>query len=127
MVGDELEREDELFDEIVEDENEDDRTDAALLDEDEAEDEFVPESIDPDDLSSGYDAGLPVGEVDVDEDTEGDDVVDASSDEPMTEFEVDAMTRRAAHGDEIELDLDDALADGVTTRNVPDVDSTLLD
>lgn len=62
---------------------------------------------------------LPAEEVDVDEDTEGDDVSDAGGDEPMTMTEVANPTPRI-HGDEVELDLDEALRTGRTVGEAPE-------
>jgi hypothetical protein len=67
-----LELEDEIFEEITEKEENETFSDAALLDEDEAEDEFVQGSVDVDDLATGFDATIPTREIGVDEDTQGD-------------------------------------------------------
>jgi len=68
----ELELEDEIFEEVAEEEEKETLSDAALLDEDEAEDEFVQGSVDADDLTTDFDATIPTREIDVDEDTQGD-------------------------------------------------------
>ena len=120
MVGDEEEIEDEIFDEIVEEDGEEISSDSALLAPDESEREFVQGSVDPEDLLSGYSTSSPAIEIDVDEDTEGDDVTDAGGDDPMTELEVDGETPSVVRGDEIELDLDEALNTGATTIRAPE-------
>jgi len=122
MPKDEEELEDEAFDDVAEQEDEENSTDAEALDDDESEDEFLQSSVDADDLASGYSTTVPAREVDVDEDTEGDDVTDAGDDKPMTEVEVDDAASDAAGRDEIELDLDVALTTGATTTEAPEGD-----
>lgn len=122
MPKDEEELEDEAFDDVAEQEDEENSTDAEALDDDESEDEFLQSSVDADDLASGYSTTVPAREVDVDEDTEGDDVTDAGDEKPMTEVEVDDAARDAAGRDEIELDLDVALTTGATTTEAPEGD-----
>lgn len=118
----ELELEDQIFEEITEVEEDEAASDAALLDEDEAEHEFVQESVDTEDLASGFDATISTREIDVDEDTQGDEVVDSAGEELMTQFEVADDVNRVVHGDEIELDLEDALATGRTVTEAPEGD-----
>jgi len=122
MPKDEEELEDEAFDDVAEQEDEENSTDTEPLDDDESEDEFLQSSVDADDLASGYSTTVPAREVDVDEDTEGDDVTDAGDDKPMTEVEVDDAASDAAGRDEIELDLDVALTTGATTTEAPEGD-----
>lgn len=100
-------REDELLNDVADD--------AALLD----DDVFAEELVDPEDLATGFDTTIAAEEVDVDEDTEGDDVSDAGGDEPMTMTEVANPTPRI-HGDEVELDLDEALRTGRTVGEAPE-------
>ncbi|HUV58327.1 MAG TPA: hypothetical protein VMV96_05960 [Acidimicrobiales bacterium] len=116
----ELELEDEIFEEITDEEEDETSSDAALLDEDEAEHEFVKGSVDPEDLATGFDATIPTREVDVDEDTQGDEVVEAGGDEIMTQFEVAGEVNDVVHGDEIELDLEDALRTGRSAIEAPE-------
>src|ERR1035441_8749783 len=97
-----MELEDEIFKEISEEEEDETSLDAALLDEDEDEDEFVQGSVDAKDLATGFNATIPTREVDVDEDIQGDEVVQASDEEPMTEFEFTNGASYVVHGDEIE-------------------------
>ena len=117
----ELELEDALFQEISAEEEDAALAEAALLDEDEDEDEFVQSSIDADDLSTGYSASVPGEEVDVDADTQGDEELDVA-DAPMTEFEGPNRPARTVHGDEVQLDLDEALATGETVTRAPEGD-----
>ena len=118
----ELELEDELFEEISAEEEDAALAEAALLDEDEDEDEFVQSSIDADDLSIGYSASVPGEEVDVDEDTQGDEEEPDVADAPMTEFEGPNRPVRTVHGDEVQLDLDEALSTGETVTRAPEGD-----
>jgi hypothetical protein len=114
-----LEGEDEIFEEIVNEEEADITLDAALTDEDEAEGEFVQGSVGAEDLSIGFDATIPMREVDVDEDTEGDEPVEIGDTEPLTELEVTDHRNDDDYGDEIELDLDDVLTTGRTVTEAP--------
>ena len=116
-----LELEDEIFEEITEEEEDETSLDAVLLDEDEAKDEFVQGSVDAEDLAAGFNATIPTREIDVDEDTQGDEVVGAGE-EPLTEHEVTGEANGVVHGDEIELDLDDALTTGRTVTEAPEGD-----
>ena len=117
------ERENEIFVEITKEEEDETSSDAALMNEDEAEDEFVQGSIDAGDLATGFNATIPTREIDVDEDTQGDEVVEAGGEEPMTEFEVtDGASNVVVHGDEIELDLEDVLTTGRTVIEAPEGD-----
>lgn len=122
MVRDshEIDEEDEIFEEIAEEEDSELNSDTALLD-DESEDEFVQDAIDPDDLQSGFSATVPMREIDVDEDTQGDEGPDVSE-EPLSQFEASGTASRSIHGDEIELDLDEALRTGRTVARAPDED-----
>jgi hypothetical protein len=117
-----LELEDEIFEEITEEEENETFSDAALLDEDEAEDEFVQGSIDVDDLATGFDATIPTREIDVDEDTQGDEGAETDGEVLLTRFEVADEANDVVHGDEIELDLEDALATGRTVTEAPEGD-----
>jgi hypothetical protein len=116
-----LELEDEIFEEITEEEEDETSSNAALLDEDEAENEFVQGSVDAKDLT-GFNATIPTREIDVDEDTQGDELVEASGEEPLTEFEVTGEANGVVHGDEIELDLEDVLRTGRTVTGAPEGD-----
>jgi hypothetical protein len=106
-------------DEIFEEEDREVTLDATLLD-NEPVDEFVQGSVDAEDLATGFNATIPTREIDVDEDTQGDEVPDAGSEEPLTQFEVSSEANRVVHGDEIELDLDEALATGRTITKAPE-------
>jgi hypothetical protein len=117
-----LELEGEIFEEITEEEEDETSSDAALLDEDAAEDEFVQGSVDAEDLATGFDATIPTREIDVDEDTQGDEVVEAGDEEPLTEFEVTGEANGVMHGDEVELDLENALTTGRTVTEAPEDD-----
>ncbi len=114
----EIDEEDEIFEEIAEEEDSELSSDAALLD-DGSEDEFVQDSIDPEDLESGFSATIRVREIDVDEDTQGDEAPDVSE-EPLSQFEGSSAAPRVVHGDEIELDLDQALETGRTVARALD-------
>ena len=114
-----LELEDEIFKEITEEEENETFSDAALLDEDEAEDEFVQGSVDVDDLATGFDATIPTREIDVDEDTQGDEGAETDGEVLLTQFEVADKANDVVHGDEIELDLEDAQATGRTVTEAP--------
>lgn len=118
----ELELEEEIFEEIAEHEVDEISLDASLRSEDEAPDEFVQGSIDAEDLTTGFNATIPTQEMDVDEDTQGDEVVKADVEEPMTELEVPDGTNVRVRGDEIELDLLDALTTGKTVAEAPEDD-----
>jgi hypothetical protein len=119
----ELELEDEINKEISELEEDEISSDAALLDED--EEEFVQGSVDADDLATGFNATIPKREIDVDEDIQGDEVAQAGGEELpelMTELEVDDESNDAVRGDEIQLDLEDALSSGKTITKAPEGD-----
>jgi len=116
----ELELEDEIFEEVAEEEEKETLSDAALLDEDEAEDEFVQGSVDADDLTTDFDATIPTREIDVDEDTQGDEGAETDGVVLLTQFEVDDKTGDVIHGDEVELDLEDMLATGRTVAEAPE-------
>ena len=117
-----LETEDQVFAAIIEDEETGALEDAALLDEDESEDEFVQGSVDVDDLATGFDATIPTREIDVDEDTQGDEGAQTNGEVLLTRFEVADGGNDVVHGDEVELDLEDALATGRTTSEAPQGD-----
>jgi hypothetical protein len=119
MDSDEQGLEDEIVTEISEEEENEASLDAALLDED--EDEFVQGSVEADDLATGFNATIPAREIDVDEDTEGDDVMQAGV-ELLTELEVTGEGDDAVRGDEIQLDLEDALSSGRTVTEAPEDD-----
>ena len=114
-----LELEDEIFNEISEEEDDETSLDAALLDEDEDEDEFVQGSVDAEDLATGFNATIPTREIDVDEDIQGDEVVQACGEELLTEIEVTSEANGLVRGDEIQLDLEDALTSGKTVTEAP--------
>ncbi len=118
----ELEMEDAIFEEMSDEEEDAVITDAALLDEDEDEDEFVQGSISVDEISTGFSTSIPAREIDVDEDTQGDEVEPDVGGSPMTEFEGSFDPPPTLHGDEVELDLDDAFALGRTVAKAPEVD-----
>lgn len=118
----ELELEDEIFEETTEEEENDTVFDAELLDEDEAEGEFVEGSVDVDDLATGFDATIPARVIDVDEDTQGDEGTETNGEVLLTRFEVDGEGDDAVHSDEVELDLEDALATGRTVTEAPEGD-----
>jgi hypothetical protein len=96
--------------------------DAALLDEDEDEDEFVQGSVDAEDLATGFNATISTREIDVDEDTQGDEVVQAGGEELLTELEVTGEANGVVRGDEIQLDLEDTLTSGKTVTEAPEGD-----
>jgi hypothetical protein len=117
-----LELEDEILKEINEEEEDETSLDAALLDEDEDEDEFVQESVDAEDLATGFNATISTREIDVDEDIQGDEVVQAGGDELLTELEVTGEANGVVRGDEIQLDLEDTLTSGKTVTEAPEGD-----
>ena len=114
----ELELEDEIFEEISEEEEDETSLDAVLID----EDEFVQESVGAEDLATGFNATIPTREIDVDEDIQGDEVAEAGGEELLSEFEVAVDANGVVHGDEIELDLTDALTTGRTAAEAPEGD-----
>jgi hypothetical protein len=120
--GLELELEDAIFQEISEEEEDEAYLDSALLDEDEDEEEFVQGSVDIEDLAAGFSATIPTREIDVDEDTQGDEVVQVGGEKLLTEFEMTGDAIEAVRGDEIQLDLDDALTTGSTVTKAPEGD-----
>jgi len=109
--------EDEIVAEISEEEENENSLEAALLGDD--EDEFVQGSVEADDLATGYNATIQTREIDVDEDTEGDDVIQAGV-ELLTELEVTGDADDVVRGDEIQLDLEDALRTGKTITEAPE-------
>jgi hypothetical protein len=125
MDEQELELEDQIYEEINVVEEDEVTSDAALLDEDENEDEFVQGSVDADDLATGFNATIPTREVDVDEDTQGDESAQPDGEELpelMTELEVDGGSNDEVPSDEIQLDLDDALTIGKSVTKAPEGD-----
>jgi hypothetical protein len=117
-----LELEDEILVEINEEEEDETSLDAALLDQDEDEDEFVQGSVDAEDLATGFNATISTREIDVDEDTQGDEVVQAGGEELLTELEVTGEANGVVRGDEIQLDLEDTLTSGKTVTEAPEGD-----
>ena len=111
--------EDEIFTEISEEEENETFLDAALLDEDEEEDEFVQGSVEAEDLATGFNATIATREIDVDEDIDGDEVIEAGV-ELLTELEVTGVADDLVRGDEIQLDLEDALTTGRTVTEAPE-------
>ena len=97
-------------------------TDAALLDEDEMDDDFVLASVDRDDLATDFSTAVPAREVDVDEDTQGDEGTVTNGEVLLTQYEVTNTADDAVHGDEVELDLEDALESGKTVVKAPERD-----
>jgi hypothetical protein len=118
----ELELEDQISKEIGEEEEDETSLDAALLDEDEDEDEFVQGSVDAEDLATGFNATIPTREIDVDEDVQGDEVAQEGGEELLTELEVTREANGAVRGDEIQLDLEDALTFGTSVIEAPEGD-----
>jgi hypothetical protein len=118
MDKDEQELEDEIFEEISEEEDDETSLDAVLID----EDEFVQESVGAEDLATGFNATIPTREIDVDEDIQGDEVAEVGREELLSEFEVAGDANDIVHGDEIELDLTDALTTGRTATEAPEGD-----
>ncbi|HEY5437345.1 MAG TPA: hypothetical protein VIJ99_00415 [Acidimicrobiales bacterium] len=116
----ELDLEDEISNEIIQSDDDQNSLDAALLDEDEDEDEFVQSSVDREDLVTGFSAVIPTREIDVDEDTQGDDVVEVGDEGLLTEFEVTDGSNDEVRGDEVQLDLEEALKSGNTITKAPD-------
>jgi hypothetical protein len=119
MDRDEQGLEDEILAEIGEEEEDETTVDAALLEEDEEDDAFVQRSVEAEDLTSGFNATIPTREVDVDEDIEGDDVM-GIDEELLTDLEVNGGGDGAVRGDEIQLDLEDALTSGETVTEAPE-------
>jgi hypothetical protein len=117
MDQEEFELEDEIFKELSEEQEEETSLDAVLLDED--EEEFLQGSVDAEDLATGFSARIPTREIDVDEDTQGDEVLQAAGDTLLTEFEFSGAANDTVHGDEIELDLADTLTTGRTITGAP--------
>ena len=89
---------------------------------DETDDEFDQASVDVDDLATGFDATVPTREIDVDEDTQGDEGEETNGELLLTELEVVGESDDDVRGDEVELDLDDALATGRTVTEAPEDD-----
>ena len=118
----ELELEDEIFEETAKEDEDETVSEAALLDEDEAENEFFQGSVDVNDLATGFDATIPTRLIDVDEDTQGDEGTETNGEVLLTRFEVDGEGDDAVRGDEVELDLEDALATGRTVTEAPEKD-----
>ncbi|MBW4079631.1 MAG: hypothetical protein HIU84_14230 [Acidobacteria bacterium] len=114
-----LELEDRAFDHISDDEENETISDAAHLDEDEAKDEFAQGSVDADHLAAGFDATIPSRKIDVDEGTEGDEGTETNGEVLLTRFEVNDDANVVIHGDEVQLDLKDALESGRTVTEAP--------
>lgn len=119
-IEQELELEDEIFEENTEEDEGATVTEAALLNEDEAEDEFLQGSVDVNDLSTGFSATIASRIVDVDEDTQGDEVTETNGGVLLTPLEVNDGGDDEVTGDEVELDLEVALATGRTVAEAPD-------
>jgi len=115
----ELGREDELSEDIAEQDDNHATADAALLDEDDLENGFIQEYVDPEDLVTGFNDTIHPREIDVDEDTQGDEGIDTNGEVLLTRFEV-ADNGDDVHGDEVELDLQEALETGRTVREAPE-------
>lgn len=115
-----LELENGIFKEIAEDDEDATLTPVALLNEDEVEDEFLQRSVDVDNLATGFSATIPSRIVDMDEDTQGDEGTETNGELLLTPFEVDGEGVDEVNGDEVELDLEDALATGRTVAEAPD-------
>ena len=118
----ELGLEDEFREESTQINNDEENlSDAALLDEDETRDEFVQESVETDELTTGFNATIPTEPPDVDEDTQGDEGTETNGEILLTRFEV-AAESDVIHGDEVELDLQEALETGRTVDEAPESD-----
>lgn len=120
MDNDEQGLEDTIFQEISDEEEDEAYLDAALLDEDEDEEEFVQGSVDIEDLAAGFSVTFSTREIDVDEDTQGDEVVQVGGEKLLTEFEMTGDAVEVVRGDEIQLDLDEALTTGRTVTKAPE-------
>ena len=121
----ELELEDQISEEVNDVEEDEVTSDAALLDADGDEEEFVQGSVDADDLATGFNETIPTREVDVDEDTQGDESSQPDGEELpelMTELEVDGGSNDEVRGDEVQLDLEDALTIGTSVTKAPEGD-----
>ncbi len=118
----ELEQEDEIFDEINEEDENEIESDAALLNEDEEEEDDVAASVDSDGLASDISSAIAAREPDVDEDTQGDEGTETNGEILLTQYEVTNTADDAIHGDEVELDLEDALESGKTVVRAPERD-----
>jgi len=112
----ELELEDAMFEEIWEGEEGATSLDTELID----NDEFVQRSVDAEDLATGFNATIPTREIDVDEDIQGDEMPEVGGEKLLTEFGEVGDANAVVHGDEIELDLTDALATGRTVTRAPE-------
>lgn len=75
---------------------------------------------DPD--SSIYDTTIPTRVIAVDEDTQGDEGTETNGEVLLTRFKVDGEGDDAVHGDEVELDLENALTTGRTVTEAPESD-----
>ena len=117
-----LEQEDAIFQEISDEEEDGAYLDVALLDEDEDEEEFVQGSVDIEDLAAGFSVTFSTREIDVDEDTQGDEVLQDGGEKLLTEFEITGDAVEAVRGDEIQLDLDEALMTGRTVTKAHEGD-----
>jgi hypothetical protein len=88
---------------------------------DETVDEFVLDPVGEGELAKGFNTMISRKEIDVDEDTEGDDVMDAGV-KVLTEFEVTGESDDGVGGDEIQLDLEEVLESGTTVTEAPEDD-----
>lgn len=111
-MDEELQFEDEIFEEVISEED-----DEALDDEVDAP---YGDDVDPEDLAFGFSATLPGREIDVDEDTEGDDTVEIEDIEPLTAVEIPGHSSSRHRGDEAELPVDLLLASGQTAAPLRD-------
>jgi hypothetical protein len=108
-VDEELQAEDEIFEEVVAEEDDE------VFDEDDDDiDAPDEEDVDPEDLAFGFSATVSGREIDVDEDTEGDDTIEIEDISPLTATEVPDYSPRVTRGDEEELPVDVLLASGQT-------------
>jgi hypothetical protein len=118
-IEEELQREDDLLDEISKEDDYDSYLSAVPVNGNEAEGGFFQGSIDAEDLATGFNLTIPTKETDVDEDTQGDEPSGVGDEPFMTELEVSESAANAVHGDEIELDLENVLTTGRTVAKPP--------
>jgi hypothetical protein len=109
-VDEELQVEDEIFEEVTSEEDDE------IFDDEDDEDLDAPgeEDVDPEDLVFGFSATARGREIDIDEDTEGDDTIEIEDLSPLTATEVPDNSARYSRGDEVELPVDLLLASGQT-------------
>jgi hypothetical protein len=117
-VDEELQAEDEVFEEVAVEE------DDAIIDEENDDDLDAPgeEDVDPEDLDFGFSVTVQGREIDIDEDTEGDDTIEIEDISPLTATEVPDNSERYSRGDEVELPVDLLLASGQTEVPARDED-----